>query len=188
MNGMIGNISKEEFNRLNEQGNQAVAAIEPTSGDLSSSDLQLLELIALGGTMQLKVSEAADGELGSEDARLLAESEVEEQTGVSAKLEEIASAKGVSLPTGTDPETQDLLDRMDELSGAELDAFYLLESGVNGHEKLFETMTEVQSSASDPDLVRLATATLPVIQMHMEVSRAVLDQLSGTDLSSAAGI
>lgn len=180
---MIGNVSKAEFMRVNEEGNQKVAAIAPDSAKLSSADQKLMTEVAMGGMMQLEVSRAALAKVTSEEAKMLAQSEVEEQTGVSAKLKEIAAAKGVTLPSAPDSKTQSLINKMNNMSGNELDVFYIRESGVKGHEKLNATMTKVQSKAKDASMKSLASATLPVIKMHMAVSRAEVAKKSGKNNS-----
>lgn len=175
----IGNMSKADFNRINEEGNRMVSAISPTGGAVSKSDQKLFMQVAMGGMMQLEVSRAALAKVTSEEARMLAQSEVEEQTGVSAKLQELAAAKGITLPSAPDSKTQSLINKMNGMSGAELDLFYIRESGVKGHEKLEKTMNKVQSSATDENLKSLAAATLPVIRVHMQVSRAEVSKKSG---------
>ncbi|HEY8560139.1 MAG TPA: DUF4142 domain-containing protein [Pyrinomonadaceae bacterium] len=176
---MIGNLSTDEFERVNAEGQRAVAAIAPTSGALSKADQKLMTEVAMGGMMQLEVSRAALEKVTSPEARLLAQSEVEEQTGVAAKLREIAAAKGFTLPAAPDPKTAALISKMNGVSGNELDVFYIRESGVNGHEKLQKVMTKVQSKATDPSMKSLAAATLPVIRVHMQVSRAEVAKKSG---------
>lgn len=176
---MIGNLSKDEFERINAEGSKAVAAIKPESGTLSKADQKLMTEVAMGGMMQLEVSRAALEKVTSPEAKLLAQSEVEEQTGVSAKLKEIAAAKGFTMPSAADSKTQALIAKMNEMSGNELDVFYIRESGVKGHEKLQKTMTKVQSSAADASMKSLAAATLPVIKTHMQVSREEVAKKSG---------
>lgn len=177
--GMIGNMSREEFDRINAQGNAAVAAIMPTSAPLSKNDQKLMMEVAMGGMMQLEMSRVAVQRATNEEARILAQSEVEEQTGVSAKLSEIASAKGMPMPMAMNSKVQSMVAKMQGMSGADFDRFYVRESGVKGHEKLEKTMTKVQSKASDPAMTNLAAATMPVIRMHQQVSRAVLNKMSG---------
>lgn len=183
---MIGNLSKDEFERINAEGNKAVAAIKPESGTLSKGDQKLMTEVAMGGMMQLEVSRAALEKVTSPEAKLLAQSEVEEQTGVSAKLKEIAAAKGFTMPSAPDSKTQALIAKMNEMSGNELDVFYIRESGVKGHEKLQKTMTKVQSNAADASMKSLAAATLPVIKTHMQVSREEVAKKSGGKNSNNA--
>ena len=134
---MIGNMSREEFNRINAQGNDAVAAIQPTAGGTASKgDQKLMTEVAMGGMLQFEVSRVAVEKATNEEVRVLAQSEVEEQTGVSAKLKEIAGENGVTLPSAPDSKTQKMVAKMQAMAGAEFDRFYVLESGVKGHEKL----------------------------------------------------
>ena len=178
--GTIGGMSRAEFDRRNQEGNRMVAAIKPTETKLSAADQKLMMEVAKGGMMQLTISQAAMDKLTMEDARMLAQSEVEEQTGVSNKLREIASAKGMDMPEVKDPATQTMMDKMTGMNGQDLDMYYVRESGVKGHQQLETTMKKVQSQAKDPALKALATATLPVIRMHMSVSQKTLSMGKGT--------
>jgi hypothetical protein len=122
---MIGNMSRAEFDRRNAEGNAALMAIRPTSTPLSKSDQKLLAQMAIGGLTQLQVSQAALGRLQRDDVRVLAQSEVEEQTGVSAKIQEIARAKGMpAMSTEPAAVATQMLERIQGTSGAELDRYY----------------------------------------------------------------
>lgn len=113
---------------------------------------------------------------------MLAQSEVEEQTGVAAKLSQVAAAKGVTLPTAPDSSTRSMVAKMQRMTaGADFDRNYVRESGVKGHEKLEKTMSSVMSRAADPDMKALASATMPVIRTHLQVSRSVVDKMSGNN-------
>jgi putative membrane protein len=171
--GKIGKLTVAAFNSINKNGNKMVSAIKPTSTALSNADQQLLMQVAAGGQRQMALSQALLDKVSSEQVKLLAASEVEEQTNVSAKLQEIATAKGITLPTGPDADAQGLVSQTQNLSGADADNFYLAEGGIKGHELLQATMQKVSKSAKDPALKKLATATLPVIRTHLSVSREV---------------
>lgn len=174
----IGGVSRAEFDRMNAEGNRKVAAITPTSTPLSKSDQKLLVQMAQGGAMQLQVSQEMLARVRREDVKVLAQSEVEEQTGVSAKIMEIAKAKGMTLNADPTLATTQMLERMRQTSDAgELDEYYTRQSGVDGHEKLMKTGEKVMREARDPALKALAEATAPVIKMHMQVSQGVLDQM-----------
>jgi len=179
----IGKYSPSEFDSKNKQGAQAVAAVNATNAPLSQADQDLMKQVAMGGMMQLQVSQLAVDKASSEDVRKLAQAEVEEQTGLSAKLKEIASTKGVTLPTTPDAETQAMLTKMQGLSGAEFDRQYVQQSGVNGHEKLDRVMSKVESDAKDQSLKNLAKAAHPLVKTHLQVSRDELNQLAGSGSS-----
>ncbi len=179
----IGNMSREDFNKKNQKGNEEVAAIKPTKDRLSEADQRLLMLIAAGGQKQLAMSQAAVGKVVRDDVKTLAQSEVEEQTGIAAKLQEIAMAKGVTLPAGPDEAARMAMDKMNGMEGPELERAYVKTSGVEGHIDLEKTMEMVKKRTADPALKDLAKATLPVIMMHKKVSMEIL---YGMPISSAS--
>lgn len=185
---MIGNMSRAEFDRLNAEGNAKVAAIKPTSTPLSKADQKLLAQLAMGGLMQLQMSQAALDRVQRDDVKVLAQSEVEEQTGVSAKIQEIVSAKGMQpMSTELSAATTQIQERMAATSGTELDRYYIRNSGVKGHEGLMATGQKILSKAQDPALKALAAATAPVIKMHMQVSQQVLDKMGKEGGASMGG-
>jgi len=183
--GTIGKMKVEKFNKLNAKGTAMVTAITPTAAALSTSDNSLLMQVAMGGQKQLAISQAALSKVTDPQAKLLAQAEVEEQTTIAAKLREIAAAKGVTLPATTDATTQTSLSQINSLSGAALDAFYVAESGIKGHQELETTMTTVKKTAEDPALKALAKATLPVILVHLKTSQEVQASMNATGSSAS---
>ncbi|HEX8314317.1 MAG TPA: DUF4142 domain-containing protein, partial [Flavisolibacter sp.] len=80
---------------------------------------------------------------------------------------------------------QALVSQAQNLSGAELDMFYLNEGGINGHQLLQTTMLTVSKNAKDASLKKLAAATLPVIRTHLTVSKDVKAMHSGANSTAA---
>ncbi len=177
---MVGKESKAEFDRANKKGAATVAAIKPTSAKLSDADQSLMMEVAKGGMMQLEVSKVAVQKASSDEVRQLAQAEVDEQTGLSAKLTEIAGAKGVSLPSAPDAETQAMVTTMQGKSGADFDKMYVSESGVKGHEKLDAVMSKVKSNASDSNLKDVEKAAHPLVKTHLKVSKEIMTKMGGS--------
>lgn len=172
-NVRVGKMRVSDFQAANARGAEMVNAIMPNNKPLSAADQQLFNQVALGGMRQLQVSQAVLAKATDEQVRLLAQSEVEEQTNVSAKLKEMASAKGASMPSQPDAETIALVNQIQGLSPAEVNQLYIRESGIRGHELLRSTMNTVRSTANDENMKALAKATLPVIKTHLKVSKQV---------------
>jgi len=170
---MVGRESQQEFNNQNKKGAAAVSAVSPTTAKLSSADQSLMMEVAKGGMMQLEVSKVAQQKATNPEVRQLAQAEIDEQTGLSAKLKEIADAKGVTLPDTPDAETQAMVTKLQGMSGAELDRMYVMESGVKGHEKLDKVMSKVESSASDTSLKGIAKAAHPLVKTHLKVAKQI---------------
>src|SRR5687767_8903621 len=86
--GKIGTILEAEWTKLNKEAVSKVSSIKPGSEKLSDADQKLLTEIAIGGMMQLELSKAAVAKVTSMEVKAYAQAEVEEQTGIAAKLQE----------------------------------------------------------------------------------------------------
>jgi putative membrane protein len=52
----------------------------------------------MGGIRQLAISQAVLDKVTDEEVRMLAQSGVDEQTNIAAKLRQVAAAKGITMP------------------------------------------------------------------------------------------
>ncbi|GAB3694792.1 hypothetical protein GCM10027592_16150 [Spirosoma flavus] len=170
---MVGKETKAEFDSQNQKGAAAVGAVSATPAKLSSADQSLMMEVAKGGMMQMAVSQVAVQKATSPEVREYAQAEVDEQTGLSTKLKEIASAKGITLPSSPDSETQAMVSKLQGMSGASLDKMYMDEIGVKGHQKLDGVMSKVESSASDPSLKGVGSAAHPLVKTHLNVAKDI---------------
>ena len=174
----VGNMSREQFEEKNEDGAAAVGAVETTDDQFSIGDQQLFLQVAAGGTMQLEVSKVAVDNATDAEVKEMAQAEVDEQSGLSDKLQEIADAKGITLPSEPDADTKAMVQMLKNLSGAEFDRTYIEQSGINGHEKLDAVMSRVESAAENADLKELAAAAHPLVLTHLQVSRAIAEKMA----------
>ncbi|WP_229375909.1 DUF4142 domain-containing protein [Fibrella aquatilis] len=170
-NNMVGKMTKVDFERKNKEGAATVASIMPNSKKLSAADEALMKEVAMGGMMQLETSKVAVQKSTDPAVREFAQGEVDEQTGLSDKLKAIASAKGITLPATPDAETQQMVSKMQGMSGAALDRHYIKEHGVKGHEKLDKVMSKVKMKGTDDNLTAVAKAAHPLVKTHLKVAR-----------------
>ena len=166
----VGKLTLAEFKAANKQGAATVKAVSPTSAPLSKADEALMMKVAEGGMMQLEASRLAVKKGTAPDVVAFAEGEVEEQTGLKAKMMEIAKAKGMTMPEVPMARIEATLARLNKQSGAEFDGLYIRESGVQGHEMLDKTLKQVESQAQDPSLKALAMAAHPLVLTHLKVA------------------
>lgn len=169
--GKVGTFDTATWIALNKEAGEKVKGLKPSADKLSDADQKLLTEIATGGMLQLELSKAAVAKATSADVKAYAQAEVEEQTGLAAKLKEIATAKGASIPETPDDKIQKAVAKLNDKSAAAFDAEYLEEGGVDGHQDLEKTMHKVQSTAADATLKELASITLPLIKTHLQAAR-----------------
>jgi putative membrane protein len=168
--GKVGKLEPDTFKKANEEAGAKVKALLPDDKPLSEGDKSLVEEIATGGMMQLQASELALERAKAADVKLIAEGEAAEQTGLAAKLKEFAVKKNIKLPTELNGKGRKLTADL-KAAGDDFDRVYLKESGVKGHEELEKTMTKVREKAADGMLKALAETALPLIELHLTVSK-----------------
>jgi putative membrane protein len=169
--GYIGKLEAAQFKTTNEEAGMKVKAIKPTGTKLSEDDAELLKEVAMGGMMQLEISKVAVTMATSEDVKVLAMAEVDEQTVLGTKIKEIAMSGGVTLPAVPDEGTMKMIADLKEKKGLEFDKAYLKGSGIDGHKKLQSTMEKVRDKASDAALKTIAATALPLIEIHLHASQ-----------------
>ena len=173
----VGEMSRAEFDEINMQAAEDVAALTATSESLSSGDESLMLEVAMGGMMQLELSRLAVENAADQETLLFAQAEVLEQTGLSEKLMEVAETKGLTLPTAPNADTQTILDSLRGSKDGDFDREYLQQSGVKGHQLLDEVLSRVESEAEDEDLLEMAATAHPLVLTHLEVARQILSKL-----------
>lgn len=169
--GKVGTIDAAEWATINREAGEKLAAIQPDAQRLSEGDQKLLADIVAGCLLQLELSRVAAANASSADVKAYAQAEVDEQTGLAAKLKEIADAKGVVLSGMPDDKTKDAVEKLEAKSGSAFDTQYLRKGGVDGHQKLEKTMEKVQSGADDATLKLVAATALPLIRIHLQAAR-----------------
>ncbi len=169
--GKVGTIEVAEWKKINLEAGRKLTAIKPTADKLSDEDQNLMLEIAMGGMVQLELSKVALAKATSADVKAYAQAEIDEQTGLSAKLKEIASAKGVTVPEAPVAHATRAVEKLNVKSGAGFDQEYLQEGGVDGHQTLEKTMNKVQAKADDATLKEVAMTALPLIKTHLQAAR-----------------
>jgi putative membrane protein len=175
-NQRIGKLGPAEFKLANEQAAARLKAIVPTNTPLSEADQLLAAKVAMGGLTQLSGSTWALSKTQSPDVKAIIQAEIDEQTLLSDKLKEIAAAKGFDLPKAPGGEQKKMLDHLMETTDP-VDREYLKNIGVEGHEAVQKAMEEVRAKAQDATLKQLAAVALPIIGIHLTVSRDELEAL-----------
>jgi putative membrane protein len=104
---------------------------------------------------------------------------VTDHTAANEKLMQLASTKGVTLPTAPDAAAQARMTKLRALTGPAFDKQYLKEAGVSEHEKAVKLFQKQSTSGKDPDVSAFASATLPTIQSHLTMARTMSGGTTG---------
>lgn len=134
-------------------------------------------------------AEVALGELAAERASSNAVAEfgrrmVEDHTAANEKLAGIAEDSGIPLPEELNAEHQAMLEKLQELEGAEFDLAYMQGQLVD-HQKTTNLLIWEIGFGQDGALQRFAAATLPTVLDHLEQARAIIGELTQNQIAAA---
>ncbi len=145
----------------------------PTPSTRSNApDAVFVEKASAAGLTEVAAGKAATEKSQSDQVKTFGQQMVDDHTKAGDELKSIAQTKGMAVsPTPMAADTKALAS-MDNLSGTAFDAAFKKKM-VADHEKVIALFKKESSGGSDPDLKAFATKTLPTLQHHLEMAKAL---------------
>lgn len=138
---------------------------------VSSSDRKFMEKAAQGGMAEVKLGELATQKAQSPQVKQFGQRMVDDHGKANQQLKQLATTKGVTLPTELDKSTQREYDKLSKLSGAQFDREYM-DHMVSDHKKDVGEFKSEASKAKDADVKQFASSTLPTLQEHLQLAQS----------------
>jgi putative membrane protein len=155
------------------------------SSQLSEMDRQFVIQAAQGNMAEVALSRLALERAASDDVKQYAQQMIQDHTQANTRLSQLLSQKGINItpPQTLDPEHQAISQQLSQFSGKRFDQEYtrVMEMDHNRTVKLFQTQAQ---QGQDPDLRAFATNTLPKLDGHLQMVRAMLGNTTGQNPSS----
>lgn len=142
------------------------------AADLEARDKTFVEKAAAGGLAEVELGQLAADKATNADLKAFAQMMVTDHSKANAELKELASKKGVTLPTKLEEKYVKLREKMSGLSGAEFDRNYASEM-VDDHEEDVKMFEEEAEKGSDSEIKAFAAQTLPVLRGHLAKIREI---------------
>jgi putative membrane protein len=95
---------------------------------------------------------------------------VQDHGKANEELKQLATLKGLALPTEPAEQQKHAAEHMASLSGAEFDKAYMTHM-VEDHEKDVAAFDKASRESQDADIKTWAAKTLPTLQDHLEVAK-----------------
>ncbi|HYG09113.1 MAG TPA: DUF4142 domain-containing protein [Pyrinomonadaceae bacterium] len=146
---------------------------------VSSTDRKFAMMAAMGGMAEVEMARLALTRASSDAVKQYAQKMIDDHTPNNAELMQIASAKGITLPTAPDAKHRAMMAKMEQLSGAEFDRHYIMMAGNRDHAKMEKLFRDESRRGRDADLKAFAAKTLPVVQQHLQMARELHSQMPG---------
>ncbi|MDM4720058.1 DUF4142 domain-containing protein [Micromonospora sp. WMMA1363] len=158
----------------------AQAAVQP-----SQQDSQYLQAIHQVNLFEITTGELAQQKGQNQQVKNLGQMFVTDHTQLDQSVQEVATQLGVELPSAPTTDQQDVIDQLNNASGAEFDRLWVT-SELSGHVQAIQaTQTEI-SQGSDQTVIQLAQTALPILQTHYDELVQLANEL-GIPVPQATG-
>lgn len=134
-----------------------------------SSDKSFAEHAAIGGIAEVEMGKLAQQKAASDQVKQFGQKMVDDHSKANDELKQVASAKGLTLPTDLDAKHKSKLDKLEKLSGAQFDKAYM-DDMVADHKKDVSDFEKEAKSGKDSDIKGFASKTLPTLQEHLKMA------------------
>jgi putative membrane protein len=149
---------------------------------LTAMDKKFVHDAAEGGLAEVELGKLASEKGSSENVKKFGQRMVDDHSKANDELKQIASAKGVDLPTDLSAKDKMLKERLSKLNGPNFDKAYM-ENMVKDHKKDVADFARESSSGGDPQVKEFAAKTLPTLKDHLKEA----EQIAPSAKSSTAG-
>jgi putative membrane protein len=141
-----------------------------TTSTLSAEDKEFISKAGMGGLAEVQMGNLALQKATNADVKAFAQRMVTDHSKANDELSQLATAKGVALPTELAGEHKAGFDHLSSLSGAEFDKAYM-QHMVEDHDKDVAEFDKASTSATDADVKSWAGKTLPTLQSHQQQAK-----------------
>jgi putative membrane protein len=141
-----------------------------TASQLSDDDQKFMQKAAIGGLAEVSLGQQVSPKAKNTDAKNFADRMVTDHSKANDELKQLASGKGVTLPTDTDKEHKDAAQKV--MSSKNLDKAYI-DAMVEDHDKDVKEFEDASKSAKDTDLKAWIDKTLPVLKEHQKMAHDI---------------
>ena len=164
------NSGPSQRSAMNPRDNQNGSGLTP-------ADKKFVHDAAEGGLAEVDGKLAA--EKGStEDVKKFGQRMVDDHSKANDELKQIASAKGVDLPTELSAKDKMLKTRLSKLNGQNFDKAYM-ENMVRDHKKDVSDFARESSAGGDTQVKEFAAKTLPTLKEHLKQAEGIAPASKG---------
>jgi putative membrane protein len=184
------NANSNTHRSQNRNANKAENANTGASGERTgmssmTKDHEFLMEAAMGGLMEVELGHIAVQKGVSDAVKQFGQRMVDDHSKANEALMTLAQSKGMTLPTALDEKHQKDVTKLSALTGAEFDRAYS-KLMLSDHKKDVAEFEKQSTKAADPDVKAFASQTLPTLQQHLEMAKA-LNPSSGNSNSNNGG-
>jgi putative membrane protein len=157
----------------------ALCGVALAQNTLSPADLKFVHEAAAGSAAEVEMGNTAATKATDPKVKAFGERMVADHTKLGDELKALATQKGVTLSAGPDAKSKKTSDKISKMSGAAFDKAYMRDM-VTDHQKDVAEFRKQANDATDPDIKKWASTTLPTLEEHLRLAQEALNGLGGT--------
>ncbi|MDT5271777.1 MAG: putative rane protein [Acidobacteriota bacterium] len=131
---------------------------------------------AMGGMEEVQLGRIAAQKGASEEVRQFGQRMVDDHSKANDDLMQVASGKGMTLPTALAPKMQADVQKLSAMSGEKFDKEYV-KMMVKDHKKDVGEFQKEAKGGMDADIKSFAARTLPTLQEHLQMIQRINDKM-----------
>ena len=143
-----------------------------TMTPMTPEDKEFVVKAGMVGLYEVQAGNVALQKAQSAEVKAFAQRMVTDHTRANQELSELATAKGLVLPTELDGEMESAVEHLSGMSGAAFDKAYM-QHMIPDHEKTIGEFDRASTMSTDADLKAWAQKTLPVLREHLAQAKQV---------------
>ena len=157
----------------------AVLAPAFAANDNMQADQKFAMNAAQGGMMEVDLGQLATQKAASQAVKDFGQRMVTDHSKANQQLKQIASQKGMSLPTALPADMKQEREKLAGMSGAEFDRMYMSHM-LKDHKKDVSEFEKQASKGDDSSVKSFAQQTLPTLREHMTMAQSIATKVGAS--------
>lgn len=162
------NEKKDSSDMSNSMDTATLATVTPVDKD----DADFAVEAANGGMMEVEMGHYALQNASSQRVKNFGAMMVKDHSKANEELKKIASAKNITLPVEMGDKVKEEMHDLMKKKGTDFDKAYM-SMMLDDHKKDIKAFEKAASDCKDPDIKAFAGKTLPVLNVHLDSTKAI---------------
>jgi len=139
---------------------------------LNDKDKEFVEKAGKGGKAEVALAQDAVAHATNPDVKAYAQKLVDDHTNANTQLAQIASSKGVTIPSEMEVKMTKTKERLEKLTGKSFDQAFIHQM-IEDHTDTIKLFEETSKSAADADVKKFVDSTLPTLREHLTAAKGL---------------
>jgi len=176
--GQTQNSNSSQTQNSNRNANSNSSSSSNATGErtaaaaVNADDRKFMMEAATGGMMEVELGRLAAQQGSSDAVKKFGQRMVDDHSKANEELMQLASTKGVTLPTELDAKHKSEVTKLSKMTGADFDRAYS-KMMLSDHVKDVAEFEKQSTKANDADLRAFSAKTLPTLQEHLQMAQAL---------------